>query len=495
MRTVIYLEIAIIAATVAMGAAAHLGHPLNHDTSYYLIAVGWWLDGVPLYDEILDINPPLTFYLTIPAVVGGDAFGVTRSDAMVVWVLALVALSLGASGYGLRQAGVGAAPRLAFLLGAGFALVPLALPVFAQREHLLAVFAMPYLLTAAAGPPKGRSVLAMIGTFAALGVILKPVFLWLPLTVTLALCIRQRSPWPVLSAQNVTIYAVGVAYVAFTAVVHPSYLHEIVPRALLIYDAYQRPMEDLIPAAILPVFALVLCTVLGWRLRGLDHAAQGVLIAAVLAGLAIYFWQSKGWAYHLYPVRAFVGLLGIWTVYGLIADRHRVLGGVAVAGTAIGLLIGAPPLGVYQNLWHQPIAQHFTCAPGQRSYQVLNSQAYPSFPLANEAGAEPAGRGSMLWLIPGTVRGLADPETTPETRARLRDLMDEARDLIIADFQRLQPQLLIVDVRAQKPYFGDAEFDYLAFLREDQAFGQAFAAYNQVTTLYGQAIFRRPGCP
>ncbi|MCA9170349.1 MAG: hypothetical protein KDB23_21875, partial [Planctomycetales bacterium] len=52
-----------------MGAlvAAAIFYPmatLNHDSSWYLIATRMWLDGAQLYQDVMETNPPLAFYLT-----------------------------------------------------------------------------------------------------------------------------------------------------------------------------------------------------------------------------------------------------------------------------------------------------------------------------------------------------------------------------------------------------------------------------------------------
>ena len=41
---------------------------MHHDVAWYLYATGRLLDGATLYRDIIDLNPPLIFYLTTPAV-------------------------------------------------------------------------------------------------------------------------------------------------------------------------------------------------------------------------------------------------------------------------------------------------------------------------------------------------------------------------------------------------------------------------------------------
>ena len=70
----------VVACAVAAGSVLVFmlwGHHLNHDTSWYFVATEAWLDGAPLYSEIMEINPPLAFYLTAPFVWLSRAMGST----------------------------------------------------------------------------------------------------------------------------------------------------------------------------------------------------------------------------------------------------------------------------------------------------------------------------------------------------------------------------------------------------------------------------------
>ena len=40
----------------------------NHDVAWYLVATDRFLDGARLYRDIIEVNPPLVFYLTVPPV-------------------------------------------------------------------------------------------------------------------------------------------------------------------------------------------------------------------------------------------------------------------------------------------------------------------------------------------------------------------------------------------------------------------------------------------
>ncbi|MEP7218497.1 MAG: hypothetical protein ABI876_06250, partial [Bacteroidota bacterium] len=58
----------LLAALVATESAAVFRSVLNHDVAWIIHGAGRWLEGAGLYRDIVEINPPLIFYLTAPAV-------------------------------------------------------------------------------------------------------------------------------------------------------------------------------------------------------------------------------------------------------------------------------------------------------------------------------------------------------------------------------------------------------------------------------------------
>ncbi len=67
---------------------------LNHDTSWYLVSTRMFIDGATLYDDIVEINPPLAFYLTVPSILLSDFTGLRPMTAFFMYVSALGGLSV-----------------------------------------------------------------------------------------------------------------------------------------------------------------------------------------------------------------------------------------------------------------------------------------------------------------------------------------------------------------------------------------------------------------
>src|SRR6187397_2430917 len=94
-----FVPTCIAAALLTLGLVgawfSYAGTPLHHDPSFTLVATGRWLDGAKLYQDIMEINPPLIFYLTAPSVLVARIAGTPDATVFVLFMLGLIAIALG----------------------------------------------------------------------------------------------------------------------------------------------------------------------------------------------------------------------------------------------------------------------------------------------------------------------------------------------------------------------------------------------------------------
>ena len=223
-----------------------LAPPLNHDVAAVLDFSERWLAGERLYTDLIDVNPPLIFVLNlIPAAIARvTPLGRRRRAAALP--ARLGACSPGGWPSRVRdRARRGPTERafldvlpVLFLFGAGYD--------FGQREHLMAVAALPYLLAAARreGGARPRPLIAS-ALFAAVGFALKPHFLAIPALVELRRAARPESRdrgWSAGAARARCAIrcpgrwpAVWAVYLVSLPLVFPDYLDVVVP---LVWDFY-----------------------------------------------------------------------------------------------------------------------------------------------------------------------------------------------------------------------------------------------------------------
>lgn len=472
------------------------GEMLNHDTSWYLISTEWWLDGARIGEEIVELNPPLAQYLTIPAILlarmgDWDSTGVMVVYTAVIWFVSTVWFNAVIA----RCPWVSNARRRAFLAVACVSLFLLGLKDFAERDHLMVVLALPYFALAAFQPDKTQlstSQRVLIGLYAVLGLALKPYFLILPAALTLLEVVRRRSLAPVFEAQNLAIAAGCIAYLVAVIVLHPAYFEIIVPKAWITYDVFgSHPI--LIVQRSLPVYVAWLLALYGLtKLTGTSFDVGLRLLVAALAGQVIYFVQFKGWTYQLVPAACLTFLVCAWVVIALLRDRHDWFRAGALA-LVLAVMLVVPPVsrGTYQNVYPDAFIPFFKNVPGERSFLAMTTNVSVSFPMANIAGAQPVSRFPALWVIPGAVSRLSQgTHLSAQDEARLNDLLAYARRATVEDFVRGLPELVFVDDRDEKPYFQGSDFDYLDFFLGDPEFAALWQRYHYVGSTWNFDVYR-----
>lgn len=466
---------------------------LNHDTSWYLVATQMFMDGATLYQDIVEINPPLAFYLTIPALQLASVTHLQQPTALFIYVSALGGLSALWTYSIARRADLDLAARLVVLAAAVAGNFLIAIHEFGQREHLLLVLAMPYLfflilrenLKSVVAPEA-----AGLGVLAFFGLALKPYFLLIPAGIVLARFARTRDFREFINFANVTLGLMLVGYLVFIALVHPLYLEEIVPTASLIYSAYGASSQEVLLKY--ETFALASVLLLAFRCRaGLD-LTTGAILAALGGALTTYLIQFKGWNYQLIPTSFFIFFTAAWvTLRSRERVRENVLLGI-LALSAIGLSIGT-------QLANGPYSSHFTKEfgrfvqrPGEHVL-VLSSNVSASFPFVNEVDAQWSSRYPAQWLVPGAITQLANTNCRQDTSLcdRYRAILSDTRSGMVADFVKNRPNLVFVDDRDQKSYFGDTRFDYIPFLLQDPDFAEFWQDYHQLDHVAGYQLWAR----
>src|SRR6185437_7942529 len=93
-RRFAYIGLLVVTVCVIAGAVFYANGELHHDPSFLLVATRRWLDGATLYRDIVEINPPLIFYLTAPAVLISNLLRVSDATVFILCVCGAAAVSL-----------------------------------------------------------------------------------------------------------------------------------------------------------------------------------------------------------------------------------------------------------------------------------------------------------------------------------------------------------------------------------------------------------------
>ncbi|MHC4983786.1 MAG: hypothetical protein ACYTF6_11565 [Planctomycetota bacterium] len=492
---------------------AHFSWLINHDSAWYLYAVDAFLDGGRIYQDIFfEVNPPLAFFLAIPPVYVSRVTGLFPADVFASYVFGLIVLSLILI-RGLLSERPQFPPvfRRCLLFAALLALALSPARDFGQREHLMLILSLPYLVLVAlraSGAACGRGAALLAGAMAGLGFSLKPHFFLVAAGLELYLLVRRRGLRKAIRTETVAMAAVVTAYCLAVVLLTPDYLTQVLPYAMDVYNnSYRRPLEFVLwrqETLLLPVVVL-----LNRIARHNEARREFPDVFCVAAGcfFLVYLVQMKGWDYQLYPVSASLVLAVGATLARALADAPAgaaprpatgtAAGSALIAVAALSGLLGAAIWrGGYRNTFMERMApivhEH---AAGSAIY-VFTTNVSHGFPLVNYAGVTWSSRFPTQWLLPGLERRRRDMtnDTTAEDRARLAEIERYLVDAVVADFRRHRPALVFVDMRRDKPYFGGLEFDYLAFFSADPRFAKIWSRYEPLETTGSYWIYRRrPG--
>jgi hypothetical protein len=376
--------------------------PIGHDQIWQVWVGRQLLHGAWLYRDIIEVNPPLWFWIGVPLAAIGEIFGLQSRTVVVVFFAGSIALSLFLSPARYRPA-----------LIIAFVLIPLL--DFGQREHFTLIATAPYVLLIA-GRACGEEVRhpLAVGLFAAFGFALKPFFVIVPLILE-AVIWRDRRIRP----ETVSLALCALAYTIAVPLFAPEYLSSVIP---MVRDAYGFIQGPSILPLVLVTFGIALAGFLSARHKG-DPVSRTVGVAA-LAFLVAMIVQGKGWSYHSVPAR---GLLFLSLAVELMRLRERPVS-YALMATAAGLC--SFPIGAYQNPFRAEIEAHIADLPRGTSIFVLSDNPSVAWPMVEERGLSWTSPQFSLW------QGVAAGKGVRTAEVALHDTI--SRDL------RRKPQILIL---------------------------------------------------
>lgn len=502
---------------LALGAWMQAQVHLNHDVGWITHSAGWMLEGRRFGSEIVDVNPPLIWFISLPAAAMAKAGWMSEATAIrvYVWLLCVVSLYLCSRLLRGRRNDQQVVDWAAPLCGAAFAMAVLPAAGFAQREHLAFVLGLPYVLLIVArldgGTAPGTRMALLCGVLGGIAFGFKPWLLAVPLLLELLHLATVRTIRSVWRPETIALGTTLVAYVAAVLIFCPDYLRMTVPLALATYWAYENPRmnwrywQDSLP----PVVVAALCLAIARQVPVLARA----LLAAFI-GFSISNWaQRKGYGYHAYPALASAAvLLAAVTpaaaralARSRIEAHHWVKAGMAFTLVAVAANTAwqrvlpvrdwlklydmrTGKIGFARSTLIEVINREI---PGKGYVYALSSHPFPAFPIMSYTHAEYGSAFVCQFAVPADVRRKEIPDA-----ARLPQL-DAAvklqRDSVIDEFTRHEPGVVLIEsgARLGMPY---RRFDDIAYYSQDPRFAAIWSHYQERAPIGSIRIFvRRPG--
>lgn len=486
-----WVLLAVLAAGVVLLQGAGT---LNHDAAWILTGSDRLLKGAEIGRDIVDVNPPLAWWVMAAPAAARDVLDLNLADSFLLFIALLGLASVALTGAALKAAGWDHRARELFLLVAGAVLLAAPGYHYGQREHLLLIVALPYLalLGVEVGGRSASPLLrASIGIFAAIGFCLKPHFLLIPIIAESWRVARCRSPLRSLRIETACLVLVGVVYLIAIMVWAPGYPGSVLPDALSSYWAYNQGVDAVamkIALSCLPIAAALY--LLSRGALGENIVAQA-LLAGFFAAVAGAMLQQKGWEYHLLPALG-LGSLACAALYfgrdaGLRSSPSKV-GFILMLGAAFAapLLFFTSRLSGEETPSEQLAATFREKAGAGQSVFAFITSPRDVHPAVVEANVVWASRSCCLHLLPAAVRTDAGPASEAVRVAAQRQL-----DSTLTQLERDPPAVVVVDARTNMLGFKNGRFDYQAYLSRDARFRRFFGRYAEDKPVAGYRILVR----
>jgi hypothetical protein len=495
-----------IVAVLAAGTWIQQQVHLNHDVGWILHSSVWLLEGRRFGSDIVDPNPPLIWFITLPAaaLVKAGWFAEPSAIRIYFWLLCAGSLALCTKAL-LPMWRAGRKAEVVAILSA-LAVVSSVLcgRSFGQREFLAVILGMPYCLLIAGrlefAAAYSRRMAVALGVVAGLGIGLKPWLVAVPVCLEVVFLLGSKNWRRAFRAETLSLAASLLVYALIVVTLTPDYFRVAVPLARAVYWFYARSdVVDLwapLSSALSPVVAGSMFLVM----RRAFSAYSRVFLAA-LAGYTINYWmQGKGFEYHLYPTLA-VGIVFLVHSYVCASSAIMTIPGVrlVVRQAAVATLLAIVVLqikvpageirlwlardgienGVIGPFREALITRVRELTQGQRKRVfAFSTQPYPGFPTVNYVNAEWAAGQLALFALPAYVK--RETILDPEARVRADWGIARQRDMVVDQFITKMPDIVLVNTLKPVGPPGTPEFDFIDYYRGDPRFAAQWRGYAEV---------------
>lgn len=302
LKTIDFLFISFILAVVFIYFNYY---PLNVDSTWILNCAHNILSGSILYEDIVDVNPPLIFiYATLPTFIA-ELVSFSRIYIYIIFVIFLISISIYLCSLILIQNYKKQENTIRYFLYSIIFILTISVNYdFGQREHLFMIFAFPYILSLMYKDSitLSKNILIIIAIFASLGFNIKPHFFLIFLGIEVTYMLHKKNILSILRIDSIIISLSGIFYLIIIFVFFNEYINITIPFAIETYtNVFNKSHLNLIMTfeIFLALFILIFWSI--FTERKLDLSIKIIFVSLIMS-VTIYLIQQKGWNYHKIPI-------------------------------------------------------------------------------------------------------------------------------------------------------------------------------------------------
>ena len=467
----------------------------NKDNACLIQTAKALLQGQHYFKDFFESNTPMAVYVYMPALLIAQVGFISLAIALEIYALVMTALVLWLIQRLLIHRAFSVIARATVLCAIAAGLLIVSSADFGQREHLLIIFVLPYLIASAfvlnqttQKYPARLSIL--IGVLAGVGFAIKPHFLIAFLAIEIYVGIYRKKLFCFCRPEVLAILFVQVIYLYSLFLVTPEYLADIVPINMSLYYATViKPGNTIITPAFL-ICLLVLCAhCFVSRVTADITAIRKMLAVSLIAFLLIYILQQTYWYYHSLPafILAFILLVLLMCEQAMVARtttrKMRLLSWIAFSllGWLITLYVCVAFVELQADWIHQKaiepayqrmiqFAEHHV--PPHRSVFFFAPSLYPAYPMNIDTSIDTHYFNGYL-ITPMAEQAFAENHVGPA-------FLDYYVQQTIRLLQKEQPFLIFIRATPVEAYGEKKPAPYVSIFNRHKAFRQLWSHYRLI---------------
>jgi len=492
LRLITVVSLSIFSIVLVNVFIASCFAPMKDDIAWLLYVARRWLGGRTLYQDLVEVNPPLIIWLSaIPSLLGRWISVSPKFIAIPLFICQSLASAWWTASI-LRRAGGLFSDRWSVFAAMGTVLLLLPGADLGQREHLLVAGFLPYLALSnlsLEGQRISRWEGVGAGVYAALFCALKPLYAVCFLPVEVVMLLSGRKPW---RSMPIAAAATLIGYVILVILLCPAYLRQAVPMALALYGATDVSFFELLTdsGSLLAAEALAIgLLALRWRTLRFRTLVT-ILVMFAVASTLVCFSDRKDWYYHRIPAAISTALsLMVW-VADEVGLRKWTIKPPLMAAVVALLVLCVSSIRQWQPEFQAALEPRQTVVERlenivrtehARTYMAFSEWLALGFPVVNNTGVKWASRFDSMWALKGEVwrKGF--------DRAAARE-WPIAR-WVTHDFISSCPDIVVVDTREPLNYIN-------VLSSADPAFARVWTRYKRIAAFDGLIVYKRAmgGC-
>lgn len=460
---------------------------LNWDVSLLMHTAERFFQGGKYGSAFFDTDPPLILYIYFIPVLFARYLYLSLATANILFtffisgtmlLLCYRMLSLLNKNY----------PATLLICAIAFTFLFIPAMNFAQREHIMLMLIMPYLLLTTARLYKinfNRYITFCIGLIAGCGFAIKPHFYLIFLIIEIYYCVMRGKL--ALRLESVTIIGFALLYLMSIVLFSPEYITIILPAINhYYYPGLAKIMWPLLvwthPGLVLSLLPLGLYFICHHKTFHLEN----IFILATLGFIIVYLLQKTYWYYHLIPAFSLSFILLTQLCYRIskpLWDQERKT--ITILSLTILCIVYFPGKYIYAL---NAEAMHARCKadvadlmhilpslPKNTSIYFLSGCLLP-YPAVDYLHLQDVQLAQTYWFLPGMVLKGKTQEVAYE---KALDLIHKNILLqkIILDLLQKNPTIIVVDNRIN---CNGIAFQFIPFFSKDNTFKQFFSNYDSI---------------